>query len=281
MLHVVATGHGSQIKLPYHDPGKPADWLTCDAEKGMIFDGSDRIISFRVKMFQAMTDHLDGLVGPMTASVIFHQLGMAVGRELMAFLKARDLSQTELPAVLDLISQRRGWGRCIDMTCQSTEIEATYTFKVNGTPLSHERKSTRPSCDLIRGILSGCLEVYLNAKERRSVERECESMGNPFCTFEIVFDKRPNDAKTQQHFLPFAVSLHPVVSPGHLLTPLTVSSADEIQTVDYWHVFLVAPGEIQTSIVRISGPWAVFPLVKLFRSGLRDIALAPSSCIAR
>jgi len=71
-----------------------------------------------------------------------------------------------------------------------------YVFKLKGTSLSYERKLTEPSCHMMRGILSGWLEAYSDAKAVESTEKECESMGKQFCVFEVVLEKRFEGAGT-------------------------------------------------------------------------------------
>lgn len=176
--------------------GESHDQLTRDEEKGWILEGANRIISFRAKTFQALTDSLTRLVGPMTAAVVLNQLGIAIGRAAMSYSKDKIESQNDLPAVVDSVLSARGWGRCLDLTRQSTGGRTIYVFKLKGTPMSYERKSTEPSCHMMRGILSGWLEAFSDAKAVNSMEKECESMGKQFCVFEVVLEKRFEGAGT-------------------------------------------------------------------------------------
>ncbi len=168
---------------------KPFDPLTRDEEKGWISEGDNRIVTLRVKTFQTLSNQLEAIVGSKISGVILNQLGMACGRVVMGYSREAIQLQSDLPTILDWIMKDRGWGRCVDLTWQSSGTRTIYVAKVKGSPLSHEHHSSQPSCHLLRGALSGWLEEYLNAKVTDSTEKECESMGNPFCIFEVTLDK--------------------------------------------------------------------------------------------
>lgn len=168
---------------------KALDPLTRDEEKGWIHEGDNRIVTLRVKTFQTLSNQLGAIAGSKISGVILNQLGMACGRVVMGYSREEIQLQSDLPTILDWIMKDRGWGRCVDLTWQSSGTRTTYVVKVKGSPLSHEHYSSQPSCHLLRGALSGWLEAYFDAKVLDSTETECESMGNSFCVFEITLDK--------------------------------------------------------------------------------------------
>jgi hypothetical protein len=169
--------------------GKLLDQLTRDEGIGWILEGDNRIISFRSDTFQTLSDQLVTLVGSKIAAVILNQLGMAAGRVVMNYSRGEIRSQNDLATVLDSTIRARGWGRCVDFTWHSSGTRTTYMIKLKGSALSRERHLSQPSCHLLRGAISGWLEAYSNSKVFDSIERECETMGKPFCVFEIVLEK--------------------------------------------------------------------------------------------
>jgi len=174
---------------PVESVSRPFAPLTRDEEKGWIIEGDNRIITLRVKTFQTLSNQLGAIVGSKISSIILNQLGMACGRVVMDYSREEIQLQSDLPTILDWIMRDRGWGRCVELTSQSSGTRTTYIAKLKGSPLSHEHHSSQPSCHLLRGALSGWLESYFDAKVVDSTETECESMGSPFCMFEVTLDK--------------------------------------------------------------------------------------------
>jgi len=177
--------------LPYSEltaPKEPAD-LKRDRENGWILEDDNRIVTFRVKTFQALADRISELFGAKVGSVVLYQMGNAIGHAGMKYTKGKITSENELGETLDRVLGARGWGRCLELTSKSMGAKKMYSARMRGTPLAHERTSNEPTCHLMRGILSGWLEAYFDGKVLESVERECASMGRPFCTFEIILGK--------------------------------------------------------------------------------------------
>jgi len=188
---------GAYPDSPLEPNGKSPRELTRDEEKGWILEDGKRIISFRAKTFQTLTDRLEMLVGPKIARVIFHQLGTAIGTTAMTYSRSEIHSPDHLSAVLDSVLKTRGWGRCLNLTSESRGTETVHIAKLKGTPLSYERISPEPLCHIVGGIISGWLETYLDRKAHQTTETECESTGKPQCTFEVVFHERPDGEKAQ------------------------------------------------------------------------------------
>jgi predicted hydrocarbon binding protein len=161
--------------------------MSRDEEKGWILEGDTRIISFRVKTFQAVLDALKGLIGSKVASVLAYRMGLALGHAGLCY--SRDLIHTEqdLVTVLDQVFRHRGWGRCLSLEGQRKMEKTVYVCTVAGDPECYERTSSEPVCDMLRGAIVGWLEGYLDKKTSDSVERECRSMGHEFCVFEASF----------------------------------------------------------------------------------------------
>jgi predicted hydrocarbon binding protein len=177
--------------LPYSElkaPKEPSE-LKRDEENGWVLEDGNRIVTFKVKTFQAFSDRVNELFGAKVGSVVLYQTGSAIGHAAMKYSKDRIRSEDEIGKVLDQVLNLRGWGRCVELTSRAMGSKKVYVFKTRGSPFSHERTSTEPTCHMIRGIVSGWSEGYFDGKVTASVERECASMGRPLCVFEVILEK--------------------------------------------------------------------------------------------
>lgn len=156
-------------------------------EKGWVLEDDKRIVTFRIKTFQAFTDRLISLVGGRLGETILYHVGNEIGHVAFDYSRANVKSEDALGPVLDNVLAERGWGRCIGFQKQTHDEKVTYVLRAIGTPSSHERKSTQPQCHIVRGIVSGYVEGYLGKKAQSHLERECVSTGSQYCVFETTF----------------------------------------------------------------------------------------------
>jgi len=163
--------------------------ISRDKEKGWITEGRERIVTFRIKTFQAFADRLIKMAGSTLGGVLLYQMGNEIGRTALHYSRNLIRSESDVGKALDIVYSQRGWGRCLGVETETVDGETKYVFKMTGTPLSHERASKEPTCHIVRGILAGWIEAYVDAKAKRSREVECASMGHQSCVFEVVLSK--------------------------------------------------------------------------------------------
>lgn len=107
----------------------------------------------------------------------------------MRYSKSQIRSEDDLWKVFDRVLQARGWGRCLSMTKGDEDRTTVYVFKCTGTPFTYERKANEPACDMLRGLIVGWLETYLDKRAVAHIEAECASTGSPFCVFQVTFSR--------------------------------------------------------------------------------------------
>ena len=166
--------------------------LTRDAERGLILRDGKRIISFRVTTFQSMVKRLTGIAGAIVARTLLFQLGNEIGHTGLRYSRDKILANNNAE-VLDSVIRLHGWGRCLGLDTRR-ETDSVYTFKMADCPLCFELKEPAPACDLMRGIVTGWMEAFLDKKVIKSVETECAAVRGALCVFEVTF---PNDELDQ------------------------------------------------------------------------------------
>jgi len=89
--------------------------------------------------------------------------------------------------VFDTVLTERGWGRCLDFKEQNPPPGTVYTITMSGCLLCHDRKSSKPLCHMLRGVVAGSLEAYLNKKVKETKEIQCAAVSGELCIFQITF----------------------------------------------------------------------------------------------
>jgi predicted hydrocarbon binding protein len=166
----------------------PEPRLKVDKERGWLLESDSRIISFRVKTFQAFIDRLAAMAGSQVAATVLYGMGTEIGHNVFLYAKDRIKSDDDLGRVADEVMATNGWGRCLQMTKRSGEGKTVYTFTLSGTPFSHERESGEPTCHILRGALAGGVGSFVDKKAKACVEKECASMGASHCVIEVAFE---------------------------------------------------------------------------------------------
>ena len=160
--------------------------LDRDEEKGLILENGKRVISFRVATFQALVNRLRGMTGSQVAGTILFGLGNEIGQTAFRYSKDKVMSDN-LVKVFDDIIRHRGWGRCLAIEKQADR--SAYVFTMSECPLCYGQKATEAMCDLMRGIVTGWVEAFVNKKATKAVETECAAMGSKFCIFEATMQE--------------------------------------------------------------------------------------------
>jgi predicted hydrocarbon binding protein len=162
--------------------------LVRDNDKGWIMARDKRIITFRIQTFQAMMDKLTSIAGSTVSKTLFYQMGEEIGQKAVQYSKPEIHSPSDLARIADEVLSLHGWGRCLSLEMTSRGDKMVYVCLLKGTPASHERTANEPTCHIMRGIVAGWLETYLDKKAESSTETVCASMGNEHCAFEVEFE---------------------------------------------------------------------------------------------
>jgi predicted hydrocarbon binding protein len=163
--------------------------ISKDREKGWVVEDDKRLVTFRLKTFQAFENRLISLVGDAVSTMILYQMGNEIGRVALDYARELIKSESDLGPVLDSILSARGWGRCGVFLKGTRDGKITFTLQATGIPSSHERKSVKPTCDIEGGIVCGFLEAYFGKKAQSHAELACLSTGNQYCIFETTFNQ--------------------------------------------------------------------------------------------
>ncbi len=162
--------------------------LSRDYEKGLILEGKARIMSFRVKTFQAFIDRLILVAGKQIGRVLLYQLGNEIGRTAMRYSKEEDVigSEEDAKAAIDNVLRLRGWGTFVSLTKRIENKKDVYALVHAHCPLCFERTAAEPICDLMRGVFAGLIEEYLGRKAIESKEIACTALNHRNCVFEVT-----------------------------------------------------------------------------------------------
>ncbi len=155
-------------------------------EDGWILEGEERILSFRVKTFQGVLDHLYSMAEPKVGKTVLYQIGQDMGRATFAYSK-KDMPSEDQWKILDEVLSVRGWGRCVSVNRINDEPYVTYAYTIRGCPICHNRQATEPMCDIVRGIVTGWQESIIGRKAESSDETRCVATGAKFCIFHVSF----------------------------------------------------------------------------------------------
>jgi predicted hydrocarbon binding protein len=155
-------------------------------EDGWILEGEERILSFRVKTFQAMLDRLYSIAESNPGKTLLYQIGQDMGHAAFDYSK-KAITPEDHWKILDDILSRRGWGRCVSANRINDERYVTYAYTIRDCPICYNRKATEPMCDIVRGIVTGWQESSIGRKAEASDETRCTATGAKFCIFHVSF----------------------------------------------------------------------------------------------
>ena len=167
---------------------KPTTDLERRENEGSIYEGEERVITFRAATFQLIMEKVRGMAGSVVAQTIFYQLGIAIGRRTFEYSKVEGIAPNDLAKGIDAVLSLRGWGRVVSLTKTEASNQVTYEYTFRDCIICHKYTGTQePICDVVRGIFVGWLESFLGKKANSSAERECRAMGKNFCVFDVTF----------------------------------------------------------------------------------------------
>jgi predicted hydrocarbon binding protein len=155
-------------------------------EDGWILDGEERIISFRVKTFQAVLGHVYSIAGSKVGKTLLNQIGQDMGRATFDYSKS-DVRSEDHWKILDEVMSVRGWGRCVSVNRINDDPYVTYAYTIRECPICYNQKSAEPMCDIVRGIVTGWQESIIGRKAESSYETRCTATGAKFCIFHVNF----------------------------------------------------------------------------------------------
>jgi predicted hydrocarbon binding protein len=158
-------------------------------KEGSVYEGDQRVITFRASTFQLIIEKVREMAGNIVAQTIFYQIGIAIGRRTFEYSKDEEITSDNLANVIDGVLNLRGWGRVVSLRMKEASNEVTYEYTFRECIICHKYTAQQPICDVVRGIFVGWLESFLGKKATSSVEKQCRAMGKDFCIFDITFAK--------------------------------------------------------------------------------------------
>jgi predicted hydrocarbon binding protein len=176
------------VVLPYTElqPGSSEN-LTRDLERGLILEDGKRIISFRIATFQSIVKRLIELAGDKVARTLLYQIGNEIGRVALRYSRDKILADNNVK-VFDDVLRLRGWGRCLGLDRKNGSDDA-YVFTMADCPICSGVRGAAPMCDMMRGLVTGWMETFLDKKAIQSVEQDCAAVEGRLCVFEVTFRK--------------------------------------------------------------------------------------------
>jgi len=168
---------------------KPIPDLERRTREGSIYEGEERVITFRAATFQLFIDTVSAMAGGKVTQTIFYLVGEAIGRRAYEYSKEHEITSDNLAVVLDGVLSARGWGRVVSIKKTETPREVTYESSFTHCIICHNRKAQEPICEVVRGIFAGWLETFAEKKASSCVEVECRAMGRNSCVFNTTFSK--------------------------------------------------------------------------------------------
>ena len=168
---------------------KPIPDLERRIQEGSIYEGEERVITFRAATFQVFIDTVNAMAGGKVSKTIFYLVGEAIGRRTYEYSKGQAITPDNSADVLDGVLSARGWGRLVSMKKTETPKEVTYESTFTHCIICHNRKAQEPICEVVRGIFAGWLETFVGKKASSCIEIECRAMGKNSCVFNTTFSK--------------------------------------------------------------------------------------------
>jgi len=168
---------------------EPLDKIARDEKKGLILENESRIVSFELDTLQASVERLMRISGERVSEVLLLQMGNEIGKVSFQHWRDEVKSDSDAGRVFDRLMRLRGWGRCLNLEKQDRdEGKTVYVFNTADCPACFDRKTSKPVCDLMRGIASGWLEGYLGRKPSEVAETACAAVRGQLCVFELTID---------------------------------------------------------------------------------------------
>ena len=143
---------------------KPIPDLERRTEEGSVYEGEERVITFRAATFQLFIDTVTAMAGGVVTKTIFYLVGDAIGRRTYEYSKDQEITPDNSADVLDGVLSARGWGRLISMKRTESQKEVTYESTFVHCIICHNRKAQEPICDVMRGLIAGWLESFVGKK---------------------------------------------------------------------------------------------------------------------
>jgi predicted hydrocarbon binding protein len=140
-----------------------------------------RATTIRADMFAALQRDLSQVLGEVSKSILY-MMGVSIGNSAFDLFGDRTAEEESTWRVLDSVFRIMGWGTIKSHTWRSREA---CTVTIENSFFSHGVRSTRPNCDVVRGILRGWVSSLYRSPVQVT-ENECIASGHPACTFRLV-----------------------------------------------------------------------------------------------
>jgi len=112
------------------------------------------------------------MAGNKVASTVLYGMGAEMGHAVFQYSRDRIKGEGDLGRVLDDVLSVRCGGRCLGRKKSTRTGKTVYEFMIGGSPFAYHRKSTEP----------------VLARSQSSASRECASMGDRSCVFEVALE---------------------------------------------------------------------------------------------
>jgi KaiC/GvpD/RAD55 family RecA-like ATPase/predicted hydrocarbon binding protein len=151
-----------------------------------------RLIWMRADLQQIRTDMIK-MVGSNFAKQILYRIGASIARSSYELEKSRITCEADLWKVGDELCRARGWGNI--RTYDKIEKKSSLLFRISfhDSPFADGVRDTEPVCDVVRGLITGWLTIFLNRAVVRSEERCCKAMGAEDCEFLVALSGTKNE----------------------------------------------------------------------------------------
>jgi len=142
--------------------------------------------SFQFVTFNDMVSALDLIFSPSAASVILFTAAVKCGAQSYERMKKEFGTKEEALRYLSELKKKENWGklsfRDVDFAGGSGKIIVVDSFETVARKAEKGRETDQPSCNFLRGFLSGFLSELFE-KSVTVTEEKCVGKGDKHCEF--------------------------------------------------------------------------------------------------
>jgi len=142
--------------------------------------------SFQFETFNDMVSALELIFSPSAASVILFTAAVKCGAQLYSRMKKEFGTKEEALRRLSELKKEENWGnltfRDVDFVKGSGKVIVADAFETMARKAEGGRETGQPSCNFLRGFLSGFLSELFK-KTVTVTEEKCAGKGDEYCEF--------------------------------------------------------------------------------------------------